>query len=155
MSGITFQNSLSPATEADLQRVATLIGFAVPPAVAHHYRQFNGGIPSLTAWDLNGFAFLVVSKFLPMAQPVSDRGTIESTLELLQQRQLIKPGLVPFAVDWGGNYISFDADGAVYFSAMDAWGPERSHEENIERTTKRLAGSFDTFIAGLEVDPDA
>lgn len=156
MLDLTFQSSHPPATDADLQRVAALIGFALPPAVARLYQKFNGGVPSLPAWELFDGEFMVVSKFLPMSPDLpTDRGTLESTLIFVRERHLIKSGLVPFATDWGGNYISFDATGAVYFSPMDAWRPEESHEENIRRTTKRLAESFEAFVDGLEVDPDA
>lgn len=156
MTDITFQNSLPPATGADLQRVVALIGFTLPPAVARLYQKFNGGVPSLPAWELFDGEFMVVNRFLPMTpQLPPDRGTLESTLAFVRQRQLIKPGLVPFATDWGGNYISFDAIGAVHFSAMDAWSPEESHEENIQRTTRRLAESFEVFMGGLKADPDA
>ncbi len=153
---ITFQNFFSDVTDADLQRVADLIGFALPPGVARLYQKFNGGVPSSPAWELFDGEFMVVSKFLPMSPHLPpDRGTLESTLIFVRERQLIQSGLVPFATDWGGNYISFDAAGAVYFSAMDAWRPEESHEENVRRTTKRLAESFEAFVGGLEVDPDA
>lgn len=155
MTDPSFPQSHPSATDADFQRLAALIGFVVPPAVARHYRQFNGGVPSLTAWDIGSGELLVISELLPMAPAVAGRRSMESTFELLQQRQAIKPGLVPFALDWGGNYISFNASGAVYFSAMDVWWPERSQQENIEHSTRYLAESFDAFITGLEADPDA
>lgn len=155
MTDLVFQNSLAPIDDADLQRVAALIGYAVPLAVACHYRRCNGGVPALTAWELDGGELLVVSEFLPMAAAMPDRRTVESTWALLQQRQVLKPGLVPFALDWGGNYISFDAEGAVYFSAMDAWRAERGREDNIACTTRRITASFVAFVDGLAADPDA
>lgn len=67
MTDISFQNSLPPASDADLQRVVALVGFALPPAVARLYQKFNGGVPSLSAWELFDREFMVVSKFLPMS----------------------------------------------------------------------------------------
>ena len=154
MTDLVFRNSAAAVGEAELQSLAALIGFDPPAALRRHYLRSNGGTPVLTAWELHSGEFLVVSEFLPVGPLEPGKRTIASTLEILQQRGVLKPGLVPFARDWGGNCVCFDAAGAVYFCSLDAWGAERSAAENIRHTTKLLAASFDDFLAGLQADPD-
>lgn len=84
------------------------------------------------AWELDSGEFLLISEFLPLG-----------------------PGLVPFALDWGGNCLCFDAAGAVYFLALDGRHAERSVAENLQHTTRWVAASFDAFLSGLQADPDA
>lgn len=154
MTDLVFRNPAAAIGEAELQSLAALIGFDPPAALRRHYLRNNGGVPVLTAWELDSGELLVVSEFLPLGPAEIGRRTVATTFDVLRQRGVLKPGLVPFARDWGGNFLCFDAAGAVYFCALDVWHAQRSAAENIRHATKPLAASFDEFLAGLQADPD-
>jgi hypothetical protein len=135
--------------DADLREIEAALKIQIPEEVKQHYLAQNGGIPERPCWDLDSGEQLCISQFLPIKYPTSDNRTLESTFQKAAARDLLLPGLVPFAKDWGGNYVCFDSAGQIYFYAMDNWRPERSMEENKKAAAQFLASSMKEFVEQL------
>lgn len=128
-------------TVDDVRSAERQLGAPFPTEVAQHYLAANGGVPENQWWDDGEYEY-DVTHVLPLRTPLPDGRSVESTHALLVGKGMVDPGLVPFAVDGGGNYFCFDADGAVYFVAADVWADELTAAENRAEARTRVAGSF-------------
>ena len=58
--------------------------------------------------------------------------------------------LLPFGIDWGGNYLCLDiADGKVCYFLRDVWSEHLSTEKKLAINTRLVTESFSQFVDGL------
>ena len=156
MTGLRFSSASVKLTDADVQAVAAQVGGHLPADVAAHYVATNGGAPSNAYWPQKDRECIWIQRFLPMRDAQGKGRTLEETYAFLRGRDLIPEGLVPFAIDFGGNYLAFDKSGKIYFYAIDAWDEDRSNAQNQRRAKRRLCDSLTELLEGLvpECDDD-
>jgi hypothetical protein len=63
-------------------------------------------------------------------------------------------GLVPFAKDFGGNFVCFDGQGGVVFYAMDTWSAGIDKEQSKKEAMTPITDSFQNFLNGLQPEPE-
>jgi hypothetical protein len=136
-------------TAAEIAETAATLGIVIPDEVAEHYVAHNGGTPARPCWEQNDYEPSCVSEFLPIKHATKGGLSVERSYRNGVEKGFLPQGLVPFAVDWGGNYFCFDEDGHVYFYAIDAWSDRLSNEENRKKAARLLSRSFKTFVERL------
>lgn len=63
--------------------------------------------------------------------------------------------LIPFAFDWGGNYLCLEKNSwQIIYYVRDVWSENISREANFEKNSIIIAKSFDEFLNCLEENPD-
>ena len=150
-----FQDVQQRLSEADLVDVERRLGIRIPDGVGRHYLENNGGTPERPCWELDNGEQLCISEFLAMKYSGGDSATLEDTYQSGLKKNILNPGMVPFARDWGGNYFVFDDQGQVFFYAMDAWSDKLTVEQNKKKAAKLLTRSFSTFVDKLMPDENA
>ncbi|WP_049973836.1 SMI1/KNR4 family protein [Azospirillum sp. B4] len=135
----------------EMAEIESGLQFKMPKAFKEHYARYNGGVPESPNFDPedDDLESLEVSEFLPLKYPTDDDRTLEKTYASLVARDVLPDDLLPFALDWGGNFFCLDRDGQVYFYTTDSWRPNLSNDENKKRSRKLICGSFSDFLAGL------
>lgn len=143
-------------TPDDVREAEVTVGVSFPPAVTGVYLCSNGGVPADPYWraDDDDEAGILLSRFLPIRYDAGSGGTLESTHATLAGRGVINRDLVPFAVDWGSNFVCFDEEGLVYFVTTDDWTSELSMEENRARSRRRIANSVEEFLDNLHPESE-
>jgi len=143
-------------TLADLALVEQDLRIKLPEAFRSFYLQHNGGTPDRTTWvDPAGkFDDIEVRDFLSMLYFNSKGDDPDFTLNGIARSQWaagdLPKSLLPFAIDWGGNYLCLDiADGKVCYFLRDVWSDNLSTEKNREINTRPVAESFSQFVSGL------
>ena len=63
--------------------------------------------------------------------------------------------MIPFAFDWGGNYLFLEKNSwQIIYYVRDVWSENISREANFEKNSIIIAKSFDEFLNCLEENPD-
>jgi cell wall assembly regulator SMI1 len=119
------KNSASPITECEICLVEEQFRFKFPQALRDLYLLHNGGQP-LKSRFTGRLGPQTVHRLLPIKH--GSHTVVDSLQRLKIESSLLPDGLVPFAIDRGGNFfcfsISSDQFGAVYFLDMDHLKPE-------------------------------
>jgi cell wall assembly regulator SMI1 len=149
MARNTFSDVSERITAAEVAETATALGIVIPDDVVRHYAEHNGGTPSRPCWEQDGWEPACIAEFLPIKHATDGGSSLENSYLNGVKKGFLPRWLIPFAVDWGGNYFCFDEDGQVYFVAVDAWRENLSNEENQEKATRLLSRSFKTFVDKL------
>lgn len=149
-----FRETRPAVVEDEIRDAGIEMGVSFPDEMKTHYLRYNGGVPENPCWEQEDGITFCISEFLPIKYP-SEGGTLESTYKRLIEKKIIPNTLIPFAVDWGGNYFCTDPDGYVYFYATDAWSDKLTLEENQRKATRMLCESLSQFIEQLIPDEDA
>jgi hypothetical protein len=149
MARNTFSNVREKITAAEIAEAGTALGVVIPDEVVRHYVEHNGGTPARPCWQSDDFEPACISQFLPIKHATTGGLSVEKSYRNGVEKGFLPRGLVPFAVDWGGNYFCFDEDGGVYFFAVDAWSDDLSNEDNQKEATRFLSRSFKTFVDTL------
>jgi len=131
------------------------MGVSFPDEMKFHYLRNNGGIPENPCWETEDGEPYCVSEFLPIKYTYKGGITLEDTYKRLVEKKVLPKTLIPFAVDWGGNFFCVNPNGHVYFYATDAWSDELSFEENQRESAQLLCESLSYFIEQLKPDEDA
>ncbi len=130
------------------------LGVTFSEDIKNYYLKHNGGTPEPDTFPATDeYEPIIISSFLSMKEDSSGGGTLEETYEKGISKGYLPNDLVPFAVDWGNNYLCFDSMGKVYFFATDSWFDDLSTEENINKNKRLLCDTFNQFINSL-VDED-
>jgi hypothetical protein len=90
-----------------------------------------------------------IGAFLPMKYSTKHHDTIEHVYRTRIADNYLTKGLVPFALDVGGNFVCFNERGEIFHYLMDVWSKKRSDEENRRRATRPLTYSFTSFVDHL------
>lgn len=95
---------------ADIAKTEEKLSITLPDDFVSHYLQFNGGAPEKTWWDGDeDFEPVEVAAFKPFVnngQTNDDpRSLIDGCYISMVDRQVIPKNLLPFANDWGGEFL--------------------------------------------------
>jgi hypothetical protein len=150
----SFRNSGEPLSPDDIRRVELTIGITIPGDLADFYLKTNGGFPENTSWIVDGEEQVRVQCFLPMKIRTRFSNTIEATYRTGLEEDYLIMGLVPFAKDFGGNFVCFDDQGGIVFYTLDTWGGESDKEQNKKEAMTPITDSFQNFLDGLQPEPE-
>ncbi|CAH1545056.1 hypothetical protein THOG05_570012 [Vibrio rotiferianus] len=78
---------------------------------------------------------------------------MEDTYQKGVQHNYLPSDLLPFAVDWGGNYICINKMNEIVFYAVDRWYEDLDNHDNMNRNKRVICQSFEDFTNSL-VDED-
>ena len=148
-----FSGISSAIIAADLDHLESFLGKKLPSLFRDHYLKYNGGTPERTYWQNDDFEEPVeISVF----KPISDgESTVLSTYQLMLEKKVIPPHLLPFANDWGGNFFCLNLDtGAVSYFTTDSFDSDLSPEENHAESEKPVCANFLRFVQGLIDEED-
>ncbi len=156
-----FEDCEQPLTEDDIQAAAEQLGAELPHAFRLHYRRYNGGTPRLSLFvnDEIDYDDIEISQFIPIRYAHEFADDPEFTLEgraLMHWAAGEVPNtLIPFAMDWGGNYICLEkGSGRIVYYVRDVWRDHLSTEANFAANSTVIAESFDAFLLGLQENPE-
>lgn len=131
--------------EQTLEKVEAQLGVKLPDSLRSHYLQVNGGRPSPNIFvDGQGDDYEVHS-FKSFGEPGHAGVSIEDTHRTLSAKGLIPPGLLPFAMDSGGNFYCIDESGRIFFLPMDVPQPNAIP----------IADTLQEFVEGLVTADEA
>jgi len=137
-----FSNCGANLSLEDIGDIQQQLDLVLPEELVNHYLIHNGGIPSNSFWILEDGCSLWVKKFLPIKFPVGTERTLEDSYLLMVAKNVMPNGLMPFAIDHGGNYFCIDTSGEVYFYAVDGWDEALNNEQNHEKAKKQVRRIF-------------
>lgn len=148
-------------TEQEIQIIETKLETVFPEDFKKHYLTWNGGKPNKSLF-LNENTYDVeieIRDFIPMKFHQDFGDDPDFTLEGRTQNEWkdlrIPNYLIPYAFDWGGNYICIHKDnGTIFFYVRDVWSDNISREKNFSINSKLIANSFTEFVSYLQVNPD-
>lgn len=149
-----FRNTGLPLAQQDLDETERAIGLRLPEDLRSFYLSHNGGYPKNPSWIVDGEEAVRVQCFLPMKTRTKTAKTVEETYQTGLEGGYLVRGLVPFARDFGGNYVCFDEQGGIVFYAMDTWNRDRGDEANKRDAMRPLTDSFRSFLEGLRPEPE-
>ena len=147
-----FLKSGPSLTIPDVEDVERRINFKFPKDVIELFVRFNGGIPMRCYWLLDDGCFLWLKKFLSIKFSVGTERTLEQSYLLMLDKGVLPVGLVPIAIDHGGNYFCVDGSSTVYYFAVDAWDDSLTKQQNHAKATRLLCTNIIEFINGLVAD---
>ncbi|WP_428243988.1 SMI1/KNR4 family protein [Gynuella sp.] len=156
MTITTFSDIGSQLSKSDLAEIEKRLGFQLPDTLKVFYLQTNGGTPEPDHWiGDNDFEPIYVSGFLKMKDASPNESSLEDTYQNGVSKGIIPTHLLPFALDWGNNYICIDMTGKVFFLATDSWHDDLSMEDNVKKNTRLLCNTLDEFIDSLVSEDEA
>lgn len=125
------------------------LGIHPPLEFIEIYEKSNGGIPSKPFFKNKQGVFNRIKCFLPFSVESDVSRNIEETIDLGRKRGFLPTGILPFAIDEGGNYLCFTHEGEIIYYTLDDWDEDLSPKENITKAINPLTNNFSTFIEGL------
>ena len=153
---IELREPVPPALPEDLaeaERRLAELGHELPPSYREFLLEHDGGEPvrERFSFDDDGAASgSLIGEFLSARPAASPRLDLVKAAGLLNER--IPRGVVPIAIDQGGNFVCVDtrggADGPVLL-----WDHEREAEPADESNLTWLAPDLAAFLDGLEEPP--
>ncbi|WP_342365288.1 SMI1/KNR4 family protein [Escherichia sp. MOD1-EC7003] len=130
----------------------------LPANLVKFHKENNGGYPNKTIfYDYYGVLdFIEIKKFIPFLHDYQFEDNPNFTIDGISKKGWgelkIPKHFLPFAVDWGGNYVCLSLhDNKVYYYVRDVWSENISIEKNLEINSKLIAPSFTYFIKHLEL----
>jgi hypothetical protein len=146
---VTFSKTRQPPTQADLASVERRLGVILPADLKDHYLGHNGGRPAPRFIEKNG-EWYGVHYFLPMANGDAEDSFEASYGDLVLDNPLFPGGVIPFAVDEGGDYF-------VYSARLESYGNilfvQSDYFEEPDRYVVFLSPSLEAFLGALAEEP--
>ncbi|MCL1917644.1 MAG: SMI1/KNR4 family protein [Peptococcaceae bacterium] len=158
MKKLSLSNSEKTLQDNDFNKIAQDLGVKLPSDFVEFYALYNGGDPDRNVFEnAHGtIGDIEISEFIPMLYCREFKNDPDFTLDGRVKQEWAKNevprSLLPFAMDWGGNYICIGLnDGAVYFyiRSSDQWNDDLSMEQNFSLNATPIAPSFHYFIENL------
>ena len=148
MEKIVFGNAVrSSADDVGPQEIKELecdLGVDLPDDFVSFYETVNGGYFIKNCWKTSDDIVYIVGQILPIKHSLSSSCMLlENSFKTLRDKGMLPGGLVPFAVDLGGNYICLrESDGVVFW--LD-------HEKTLADDDSIVfpSGGFKDFVSGL------
>jgi hypothetical protein len=147
MSQIQLKNSQQSISAKELAEFEAGLNTIMPDAFRDLYLQGNGGKPRLNKFSKNGEEFFI-HQFLSIKYGAKDT-LIEDAFADFQLNERLPKGVLPFAIDEGGDYflirIAKDGFGNILFFQSDYY-------DDPSRSVIFLSESISEFLARLTTD---
>ena len=161
MYDVKLKNSEKELNEKDFKLVEEDLSIKIPDSFKRFYLCANGGDPNKTYWiDSTGkFDHMEIRDFMSIRYRKVFKDDPDYTLNGIAKTQwaegVLPKNLLPFAMDWGGNYFCIDHQNEkVYLFVRDVWSDNLSKEENLDLNSKFLCESFDDFLSNIHFEDD-
>lgn len=146
---VAFSRTRPPLTQADLASVERRLGVILPADLKDHYLRHNGGRPAPRFFEKND-EWYGVHYFLPMANGDAGDSFEASYSSLVLDNPLFPAGVIPFAVDEGGDYFVYsvrpESYGHILFVQSDYF-------EEPDRYLVFLSPNLASFLDALAEEP--
>jgi len=159
---LILSDSEKALSDADLKKVEKDLGIKLPNEFVEFYKLHNGGEADRTTFEdyYKKIDDIEISNFFSLLYRQDFQDDPDYTLdgriknEWLENK--IPKNLLPFTMDWGGNYICIGLDdGVIYYYFLDVWSKNLSVEQNFASNTQPIAPSFSYFINNLQLELEA
>ena len=158
---LSFYDCDKNLSENDFNEVEKKLEVSFPASFKSHYFKWNGGTPTLSCFvnDNIDFDYIEIRDFIPMKYSKQFEDDPDFTLEgrTINEWKLneLPKNLIPFAFDWGGNYLCLEKNSwQIIYYVRDVWSENISREANFKKNSIIIAKSFDEFLNCLEENPD-
>ena len=158
---LSFYDCDKNLSENDFNEVEKKLEVSFPALFKSHYFKWNGGTPTLSCFvnDTIDFDYIEIRDFIPMKYSKQFEDDPDFTLEgrTINEWELneLPINLIPFAFDWGGNYLCLEKNSwQIIYYVRDVWSENISREANFKKNSIIIAKSFDEFLNCLEENPD-
>ncbi|MCO1335602.1 SMI1/KNR4 family protein [Microbulbifer sp. OS29] len=156
MSLAILTDSGPTVTIEEIHNVEKRLGIIFPDSVRKFFLENNGGTPVPDTFpETDEYEPITISVFLTLNGSPPGEKTLETTYKTGINNGYLPTDLIPFAIDWGGNYLCFNATGQIYFLPMDCWHKDLTLEDNITKKRKLICDTFDRFINSLVIEEEA
>lgn len=156
---LIFLNCEKSLNAEDFNNIEHKLQKKIPTSIKNHYLNFNGGYPNKSLFtDEDEVLEIEIMDFIPFLyakefgnDPVF---TIEGRTSICWKKNEIPSYLLPFAMDWGGNYIAYNLqNNQIYYYVTDSWSEEINIEENFIKNSQLIANNFKDFLQNLQHNP--
>ena len=127
-------------SENDFNEVEKKLEVSFPSSFRSHYFKWNGGTPNLSCFvnDNIDYDYIEIRDFIPMKYSKQFEDDPDFTLEgrAINEWEIneLPRNLIPFAFDWGGNYLCLEKNSwQVIYYVRDVWSENISREANFEK----------------------
>ena len=140
-----WERCLDPVSESEIAAVEQQLGIRFPASYKEAVLTCHGGSPLRGTFDVPDEEIGLITTGLGMLLTFNedDAESVIDTHRVLADR--LPVGVIPFAIEGGGDYIAFDYQQRNGEPAVVYW----SHEKDAADAITPLAGSFDEFTALL------
>ena len=158
---LTFRDCEKNITEQEIRSIEDRLNTTFPENFRAHYLKWNGGIPNKTVFenaDID-YDYIEISTFIAMKYARNFENNPDAALEEQAakgwENEEIPSWLIPYALDWGGNFICLHRDdGKIYYHVRDVWSDRLDTTDNFLRNSVLIAESFADFLSCLTVSQD-
>lgn len=111
---LSFYDCEKNLSEYDFNEVEKNLEVSFPASFKSHYFKWNGGTPNLSCFvnDNIDYDYIEIRDFIPMKYFKQFEDDPDFTLEgrAINEWKLneLPKNLIPFAFDWGGNYLCLE-----------------------------------------------
>ena len=158
---LSFYDCEKNLSEYDFNEVEKNLEVSFPASFKSHYFKWNGGTPNLSCFvnDNIDYDYIEIRDFIPMKYFKQFEDDPDFTLEgrAINEWELneLPRNLIPFAFDWGGNYLCLEKNSwQIIYYVRDVWSENISREANFKKNSIIIAKSFEEFLTCLEENPD-
>ena len=158
---LSFYDCDKNLSENDFNDVEKNLEVSFPASFKSHYFKWNGGTPTLSCFvnDNIDYDYIEIRDFIPMKYSKQFEDDPDFTLEgrAINEWKLneLPINLIPFAFDWGGNYLCLEKNSwQIIYYVRDVWSENISREANFKKNSIIIAKSFDEFLNCLKENPD-
>ncbi|PJK11222.1 SMI1/KNR4 family protein [Lysobacteraceae bacterium NML08-0793] len=148
-------------TEQDIKSIERSLDTSLPKDFRQHYLIWNGGTPNKSIFENENidYDYIEIREFIPMKYAHEFEDDPDFTLEgrvINEWKNFEVPShLIPYALDWGGNYICLHKEnGKIYYYVRDVWSKNIRKEDNFLKNSICIADSFSDFLSKLKFNPD-
>lgn len=139
-------------TKRDIEELELKLKIEIPQSMKLFYLKNNGGIPSNNLFIPQNKKLDVVeiNLFLPIKYDDCNIKSISTNTMDCWEQKTLPSGLVPFAIDSGGNFYSINVSNKkIYYCLMDQWDNKKTNEMNYKQNIVQIAQSFKYFVDNL------
>jgi cell wall assembly regulator SMI1 len=147
---VVFEETASPLSELDIERVEHRLGVRLPQDLKEHYLLHNGGRPRPRFFVKDGEAY-DIDEFFPMNTSDKELSFEKVYVMLVDQTPEFPRGYIPFADDSSGDMFMYsvkpESFGNIMFNQQEYYGDD-------DRFVLFLAPTLKEFINSLTEEPD-
>jgi len=154
--GLVLANGEGKLTGDDWFEIERKLGFPLPSDMKTLYLSSNGGEPSPNVWvdPLKKWEPIEIRDFFPFLYKADQNNDAHFTADGIAvmgwKRNTLPQGFLPFAIDWGGNYLCVNLnDGTIFYVTRDTWDESLSPQDNFKKGARKIAGSFSDFMKNI------